>query len=401
MLEDYAKLWWDGITGPALYVQAIVDNLAEAKSVILVVPEDIPWHSQMYSSAAQALREYDPELLLDFVDCQVEDFSDSTRKTNIPFYLLDRYAYPEVKNGYRQSSGRSVQQYLVSNRVLFNRVIWVTNASSKQASEWIRFCREYRAKKRYDGLFVIEITAGGIDQSIHSVSNILDYNVFTTYYDTLLFNNIVCSKHNGPIEWLQYKATALALICNQDAELSGYMLNMCDFKSQSPIEVLRGIVDDPLCVQRYDMSKLSREHPVLMIQSNETKSLEHSLWKAQLQIIFPMIESERIQIIERYRDVIEEAVKTEYFDFNRCINRYVTQYGERLENAFDAEVGTLYRMSHLRCASDTSQYLFFLPDEEDRVRLALLHDMRNSIAHVEPCSIDLVNQFFSQYPYNW
>ena len=46
-----------------------------------------------------------------------------------------------------------------------------------------------------------------------------------------------------------------------------------------------------------------------MIQSNETKSLEHSLWKAQLQIIFPMIESERIQMIERYRDVIEEAVK--------------------------------------------------------------------------------------------
>ena len=127
------------------------------------------------------------------------------------------------------------------------------------------------------------------------------------------------------------------------------------------------------------MSKLSGDHPVLMIQSNETKSLEHSLWKAQLQIIFPMIESERIQMIERYRDIIEEAVKTECFDFNRCINRYMTQYGERLENAFDAEVGTLCRMSHLQCASDTSQYLFFLPDEEDRVRLALLHDMRNSV----------------------
>ena len=58
-------------------------------------------------------------------------------------------------------------------------------------------------------------------------------------------------------------------------------------------------------------------------------------------------------------------------------------------------------MKLLRRASDTSLYLFFLPNEDDRVRLALLHDMRNSIAHVEPCSVELVDQFFAQYPYKW
>lgn len=401
MLEDCAKLWWDDITGPATYVRMIVDNLAEAKSVILIVPEDIPWHNQMYSSTSQAMREYDPELLLEFIDCQDENFSDSTGKTNIPFYLLDHYAYPDVKNGYRQSSGQSIQQYLVSKKVLLNRIIWVTNASAEQASEWIQFCREYRAKKRYDGLFVIETTESVFNYGVRAGSNMLNYNEFTTYYDTLLFNNIVCSKQTGSMEWLQYKATALALICNYDAELSGYMLNMCDFKAQSPIDALRNMIDDSLYTQRYDVSRLSKEHPISVICSNEINPLNHALWKAQLQVIFPMIEAERIQIIERYRDEIEEAVKTEYFDFNRYINRYVTQYGERLESAFDAEVGTLYRMNHLRRASDTSLYLFFLPNEDDRVHLALLHDMRNSIAHVEPCSVELVDQFFAQYPYKW
>ena len=188
MLEDCAKLWWDDITGPATYVRMIVDNLAEAKSVILIVPEDIPWHNQMYSSTSQAMREYDPELLLEFIDCQDENFSDSTGKTNIPFYLLDHYAYPDVKNGYRQSSGQSIQQYLVSKKVLLNRIIWVTNASAEQASEWIQFCREYRAKKRYDGLFVIETTESVFNYGVRAGSNMLNYNEFTTYYDLSLIH---------------------------------------------------------------------------------------------------------------------------------------------------------------------------------------------------------------------
>ena len=88
----------------------VTGNLEDKdKSVILIVPEDIPWHNQMYSSTSQAMREYDPDLLIEFIDCQVENFSDSTGKTNIPFYLLNRYAYPDVKNGYRQSSGQPVR----------------------------------------------------------------------------------------------------------------------------------------------------------------------------------------------------------------------------------------------------------------------------------------------------
>lgn len=186
-----------------------------------------------------------------------------------PIYLLDHYAYPDVKNGYRQSSGQSIQQYLVSKKVLLNRIIWVTNASAEQASEWIQFCREYRAKKRYDGLFVIETTESVFNYGVRAGSNMLNYNEFTTYYDTLLFNNIVCSKQTGSMEWLQYKATALALICNYDAELSGYMLNMCDFKAQSPIDALRNMIDDSLYTQRYDVSRLSKEHPISVICSNE------------------------------------------------------------------------------------------------------------------------------------
>lgn len=401
MLEDCAKVWWDDITGPATYVQTIVDNLVEAKATVLVVPADIPWHDQLYRSTEEILRKYDPDLLLEFIDCQYENFRDNTGKINIASYLLDRYAYPEVKSGYRQSSGRSMQQYLVSKHVLLNRVIWVKNTSAEIAVAWVNFCRGYRVGKRYDGLFVIETTENILPHGTCNSSNILDYNEFTSYYDTLLFNNMVCSQEKTHMEWLQYKAAVSALICDKDAELSKEMLLRSNCKTWSPIEVLRDIAHDAVYTLKYDMKQLSSKHPLMLIQSNETKVLNHSLWKAQLQMIFPLIEAERIQIIKRYRDEIEEAINTEYFDFLRYVNRYVTQYGERIESAFDVEIGTLYRMNHLRCAADTSLYLFFLPKEEDRMRLSLLHNMRNSIAHIEPCAVEIIAQFFSQYPYAW
>ena len=55
MLEDFAKLWWDDITGQATQIRMIVDTLAETKSVIMIVPESSHWHNQMYSSASQAM----------------------------------------------------------------------------------------------------------------------------------------------------------------------------------------------------------------------------------------------------------------------------------------------------------------------------------------------------------
>lgn len=401
MLEDSAKLWWDGITGPTAFVRAIADNLGDAKSVVLFIPADIPWHEQMRRSVSQVLHEYDADLLVDFVDCKKVNLTDTAGKINIPYFLLEQYAYPAVKSGYRQSSGHSIQQYLLSKNVLINRVVWVTQASADQASAWINFCNEYHAKSRYDGLFIIEANEKVLSNSSHSGVNMLRYRDYTSYYDSLLFNNMICSAEKGHIEQTQYKATVSALICSGDAELSKEFVSRADFTVQSPVHTLQEIFADQFCLQRYDETLLDETHPLSIIRSGDFKTLQYAVWKAQLQVLFPLIESERIRIVEQYEGEIEAALATEYFDFLRHTNQYITQYGERVTRAHDVEIGTLYRMSHLKRASDTSLYLFFLPNEEDRDRLALLHDMRNSIAHVEPCPVEMVTKLLSQYPYEW
>ena len=67
----------------------------------------------------------------------------------------------------------------------------------------------------------------------------------------------------------------------------------------------------------------------------------------------------------------------------------------------DAELGTLYRMTRLRKETDNTQYLLFIPSEEDRSRLDLLHMLRNNLAHGNPCDILQISLFIDSFPYQW
>jgi len=161
------------------------------------------------------------------------------------------------------------------------------------------------------------------------------------------------------------------------------------------------IAKDPYFTKRAEANHLDNQHPFSLIRCGKSEEMEKQIWKAQLQVLFPLIEMERISFIDKHFAEIKESLVTPFWDYKKSESLYITQFGEPIENPYDVEIGTLYRMNHLRESSDKSLYLLFLPSEQDREHLSLLHDMRNSIAHSEPCSIEQVSLFLSQYPYHW
>lgn len=401
MLEDSNRLWWDEITGPASLVREIANNLQNANSVLLYVPDDLPWRKQMRSSVERVLRESDPDLLVDYVDCKTDYVLDAKGDINISEFLLNRYAYPDIKSGYRVSSRISIQKYILEKKVLQNRIIWVKGMTRQHIQSWLVFCKDYKSKSRYDGLFVIESYGELLTHSAVSCMKTLFYRDFVTYYDALLFNNMLLSSTHQSLEWMQYISTVASLLCKRDVELSESLIERSDFTKVSPIESLQSIAEDSYYENRFEAEHLDTQHPFALIRAGKSDEMQHMVWQAQLQVMFPLVESERITFIEKYYTNIKEALAAEYFDYNKYANFYITQFGERVDDPYDVDIGTIYRMNHLRKASDISLYMLFLPNEDDRQRLELLHDMRNSIAHVEACTIEQTAKFLSDYPYNW
>jgi len=58
-------------------------------------------------------------------------------------------------------------------------------------------------------------------------------------------------------------------------------------------------------------------------------------------------------------------------------------------------------MTKLRKESDYYQYLLYIPNEQDRNRIDLLHSIRNDLAHGKPCDVARVAEFINGHPYSW
>ena len=50
----------------------------------------------------------------------------------------------------------------------------------------------------------------------------------------------------------------------------------------------------------------------------------------------------------------------------------------------------------MRRAEDPYRYVLYIPDEENRKRLTLLHEIRNAIAHMTTCTVEQVAAFLNQ-----
>ena len=375
METRWEEFWWNYITGPNVVVSSVVSALLNGKMVVLKVPSDLPWRHSMRSAVHTAFSERSDcsDVVIELIDLRDEN----ARQMQPGRFILDRFATPTISRGYREKSKVTVQDYISAKDIIKNRIVWIKGIDPDIAGEWIRFCRGFSQRSAAQGLFVLEVNEN-TSVTETNLLRVINFSDCVSNYDVQLFNSFVLGNQKQYSDgWKKYIAVCTAAICGVDAEISQTMLQSLDFRVESPLEGIRQIDQMPDFMRRGENGS---NHVLWHYRNGDMALLEHRLWSAQVQVLFPMIELERVELIGRYERQIREVLAS----------GGITQYNQILQEPMDVELGTL---SYLMGAKmEDGFYTLYIPSEEDRKRIRFLHTCRNQLAHASCCTPEQVEQ---------
>ena len=375
METRWEEFWWNHITGPNVVVSSVVSALLNGKMVVLKVPSDLPWRHSMRSAVHTAFSERSDcsDVVIELIDLRNEN----ARQMQPGRFILDRFATPTISRGYREKSKVTVQDYISAKDIIKNRIVWIKGIDPDVAGEWIRFCRGFSQRSAAQGLFVLEVNEN-TSVTETNLLRVINFSDCVSNYDVQLFNSFVLGNQKQYSDgWKKYIAVCTAAICGVDAEISQTMLQSLDFRVESPLEGIRQIDQMPDFMRRGENGS---NHVLWHYRNGDLALLEHRLWSAQVQVLFPMIELERVELIGRYERQIREVLAS----------GGITQYNQILQEPMDVELGTL---SYLMGAKmEDGFYTLYIPSEEDRKRIRFLHTCRNQLAHASCCTPEQVEQ---------
>lgn len=370
------EFWWNSITGPRRVASKVLEALKANKMVLLKVPDDLPWRHAMRGCIEQQFRETSDsyDILIDSLDAV-----DEVTETDPGTFLLDKYSAhnEDVQVGFREKRNYHIQDYLKDNKVLNNRVIWIKGMTGDQVKAWADFCEQYSIKALSEGCFVMEVH-GKLPNEAYKNIEIVSYEDYVTDYDVQSFNSVYLNETSSyGIEWKQYLAILAATVCGSDAEFSKAFIDEGDFKHDEVKDMLYKLAESGDFARRGNDKE--SQHILSYVRKKDETAIERRIWKAQMQILFPLIELERIKLIEKWEDNISRALQE---------NR-ITQYGKQIYEPFDVELGTLDYYMHKYQENSRWTYIS-INDASDRRRIEFLHECRNILAHVGCCSTEQV-----------
>ena len=364
------EFWWNNITGARTIVEQVAMSLMENKIVALKVPSDLPWRHSMRSEIQTAFNERSDVrgIIIESVDA-VDDGLDAVEPGQ---FILQRYALPSVRTGYRAKARKTIQSYLSECHVLHNRIIWVKGLGGQTARKWAQFCRGFAPKTAEEGLFVLEFH-GELQLPESKCFAYIDFDQYVSDYDVQLFNSFLLEEERRYSDvWKRYISAAAAVVCGVDAEVSERLLLGTDFHTDTIIEGLQRVADSG----DFDLRGMEQSsgHPLWYLRNHRLDELSRRIWTAQIQVLFPMIELERRKLIEKWWASIRDA-----------LSMYrVEQFGVVLRDPAEVELGTLSYM--MRCKVAADKRMLYVPDEADRQRICFLHNCRNKLAHMNCCT---------------
>lgn len=370
---SWEEFWWNNITGAHTVVDRVAMALLENKMVILKVPSDLPWRYPMRSAIQSAFNER-----ADARDVVIEtlDAVDNNPSNLEPGrFILQHYASSAIKAGFREKARIRIQDYISDRNVIRNRIIWVKGLDEKSAGKWIQFCRGFSPRSATDGLFVLEVH-GNISSIESSHIQYIDFDDCVSSYDVQQFNSFILDEQKQEtINWKRYISTVTAAVCGVDAEVSEMLIQLTNFRIETAIEGLRHV--DSLGEFDRRGADINSTHPLRHIRNNNFAELQHRIWTAQIQVLFPMIELERQSLTQKWNNAIKEALATQQIE----------QFGTILTDPAEVELGTLCYMMSCKVGSNR---LLYIPEEQDRKRIRFLHNCRNKLAHMNCCTPDEV-----------
>lgn len=86
------RLWWNHITKAHKFLEDIISSALDGKSMILCLPENVPWRDTLLELVEDRLKLENPKNALDRMQCPEEE---------VGLFLLNRYCKAERRATYR------------------------------------------------------------------------------------------------------------------------------------------------------------------------------------------------------------------------------------------------------------------------------------------------------------
>ena len=369
MLES-SQIWWKEIAGPRRFVADITDQLLEA-SLIVRVPDDLPWRHEMRREIESNLREQ-----LDYSEIsvlQLDAEEDLPADADVGVWLLNHYAMGDVARQYRKKSGKTIPQYIVETQIFKDDVLWVKGFRAEKTEKWLAFFLAFDACRPRRGRIVLELRDDIVCTLPGSVK-VIEYSRYVSNYNLQLFCNFLLDHRTGWTKnWKRYYAALAACLCVTDPEIAELFLSAFPKPDVDPMTIMTKIAADVEYARRG--SGADSSHILALMRNRNVNLIGKRIWKAQLQILFPLLEETRVQLIERIKDEVVDLLK----------KREILQFGERIDNPYDLEWGTLYYAMNLKNV-DNAYYLKSLT-VDDKKMIRQYRSCRNTLAHGDICSV--------------
>ena len=348
---DHSYIWWTNVTGPQMFIKSVVSSLSDNYNVRLFLPKLCPWPNRMREliyDAAQS--EYSLEgVTLDVVT--PDDFKNAQSPVEA---LLDRYALNDVRLRYRNSLNPA--EYLIQNHVLKDRIVWLTGFEPDDIDAWMGLICGWTSTTPQDGLFVVEVSYDGwssLDQNENDGCKTISYRDCIGEYSVSLFNGLLVDEipstgFSGSEK--SYCASLLSNVCGGDVEVSDMLSENLELMLEDIFGALCSVLD---CFD-HGGSEAACDNVLAIARRADRSAIDRRVWKAQVEILFPILEARRLSVIPKVRDLLSTVLESSD----------ISQFGERVCDPEDVELGTLvYLMAQI---NDNGERLLYIPDRELR-----------------------------------
>ena len=360
---EYSSIWWQQITGPFKLYNEIVDNLALNQSIVLIKTSD-----QFYIEKLRYLVEHHFESLKQ--EFLLIDGITLTEYNTTEDFLFAKFKF--IQKPSIETFKMSSIEKLGKSGILSKRTFWFYNLTPDHESKLLKFINDF-TKKYNDVRFVVEISTENKIVSNDKMKK-FEFSEYITQMDTMIFVYHLMANKNA--NQIQYATQLISNICGINSEIAASMSDKYDACKHDPIDILKSLRDS-FIVDKHSgtFTDSNKVHPLNLVQSNLQK-IHRLIWKSQVQIIFPMLELARQEIIERHLSKIKENLK------------YHTNLEQK--DVFALELIEI----RIICIDSNARKDKILNDIEIN-RLSRMIYARNELAHLRVLDFKVANEIFS------
>ncbi len=340
------NIWWTKISNSSRLVNDVTNAVLERKPVILNLDIDIPFYNDFIEIVKEKLLINDAQNPIKQIDAGTWE-----NGTGAAELLLRKYCGKSVRDKYFPRKDYSPAQFLAdsSGFQLNGYTAWISNIPAKSINGWYQFIREYYGRKSdvNKALFVLECTKYSVPPAKIKNCVVVSSKDYYSEFDYYVYCFLLAAEIKGcSMGMRQYIAELMRGFCKGEIELCSEMCGYGIRIAESPEEVL----------------KLVRNGKVT--SENEISA---AVWKAQIKLLFPIVEQFRRELVEKHLREIESALP------------FCTPFGTSINEPFHLDLGNINTMCY-----DGSVQL----NTEEKNLIQLYIDVRNDLAHMRPASFE-------------